>query len=42
LVPVSWKQDVVGGPAGAEFVALGGEFADEFDEIAVVGFLACC
>jgi hypothetical protein len=36
------EADVVGCPAGAELVALGGEFADELDEIAVVGFAACC
>jgi hypothetical protein len=30
------EADVVGGPAGAEFGALGGELADEVREVAVV------
>src|ERR671923_2327141 len=34
------EADVVGGPAGAELGALGGEFADEVREVAVVGVVA--
>src|SRR5947209_6216987 len=36
------EADVVGGPAGAELVALGGKLADQLYEIAVVGFASCC
>ncbi len=37
LVSGAVEADVVGGPAGAEILAAGGEFADQFDELLVVG-----
>ena len=41
LVAGPVEADVMGGPPGPEFTALGGQLANQLDELLVAGFAAC-